>query len=901
MFFSHNLYTQTNSTVSIFDNLSLIETDYFDIIFPQVSEKTAQHVATHADELYRKAADLLNVENLLRIPVVITQKTDVLNAYFTVVPYSRIVLYDTPPNETLSVFDDTILSVFYHELIHAVSFKNNQKNIFFIDDMVPYLTMADMPPSMSEGIAVLAESLDGKGRLNDSSSMHVIRQAKIENKFPDWSDIAGARTLYTDGSLPYIFGGAFTEYLYTAYGAQKLVEFWNYTTKVDLLSYTGIFKRVYGISIGSAWSDFEKSIVTPDITKSSKPYANENILYQNVSASSEIIVWQDGYTGNVYAVPTQSTYEKPKLLFSTDLTSSISVSKDSNYIILSGAQGFYNEKNVTKVYDIAKRDFIKTKENLRDGTIVLVDTILQDNSTKEISSHILTGVQTSGQYSSLVLYDVSKEDENPIYTIEFEYGSIVFNPIDAGNGLILAFVKNFSQWELFVYDIKTDSYYSYAFTDGSPVISSLHVANENLYMSVALSANSQCVLAVLPLNQLSQESLEMQVQVNQRSGGVFSPVYFTDTNGTEKILHLSRYYEHRELSTFEINESDFTSLELKKVYSNHRDSLNEDFEIQNYNPFKYYVKGLFIPFIGGINLSPIDDTIYTSFALGTGATYVSMDPVQRFLVLLSGGYDLLSENYVAAVSTVLTEQNATLTGDTYLVFNNSSLELGATKVFFDVFTPVFSDFSRLGVSNSFRYFYYDTTSESLNNGSTIDNTAAAYYSNIRKAGSSPYELLGFTLQYQFALEKYFESALPNIYYGNAIKAEAFIPRLLPVQNPMRYTLNVPFTLSVTKYFQYNINWEMDANVILFSYAIQNPISLIHIFFQYVTLDVGGNYIFYSDNSFDVRLMSSLFVSTALNTSLLTGVPIDLGVDFEWNPLKQGIQSIELGLKFGLNF
>ena len=78
--------------------------------------------------------------------------------------------------------------------------------------------------SLVEGVAVLSESTDGYGRLNDLRSTRVLRQAKLEGRFPSWMDIAGAMDVYPSSNLPYIFGGAFLGYLYSQYGVDVVGE-----------------------------------------------------------------------------------------------------------------------------------------------------------------------------------------------------------------------------------------------------------------------------------------------------------------------------------------------------------------------------------------------------------------------------------------------------------------------------------------------------------------------------------------------------------------------------------------------------------------------------------------------------------------------------------------------------
>ena len=102
--------------------LHVICTEYFDIIFAEESRETARKIESVCDDYYLEITSLLETEAYQRFPVTITRSVEVLNAYYASVPYNRIVLYDTLPGTSLDMYEDTIESVFYHELTHAVTY-----------------------------------------------------------------------------------------------------------------------------------------------------------------------------------------------------------------------------------------------------------------------------------------------------------------------------------------------------------------------------------------------------------------------------------------------------------------------------------------------------------------------------------------------------------------------------------------------------------------------------------------------------------------------------------------------------------------------------------------------------------------------------------------------------------
>ena len=246
-----------------------IVTSYFDIIYSYGSEQTALLLAQNVDALYEKAAALFNTSTWMRLPVVVSQSQQQLNAYYTAVPFNHIVVYDTVCDSAeLAVFSETLLSVFYHELVHAVT--ANIRSPFgqsfaklFGDFYTPsFLLNTNM--SFIEGATVSSESADGEGRVNDGLSMSYLVQAKVENKFPGWKDVAGARDIYPTGPYYYQFGGAFNAYIRDKYGIEKYAAFWKKAGSEHFYLLQGCFKRVYGVSIEKEWKSFKDSIPVPE-------------------------------------------------------------------------------------------------------------------------------------------------------------------------------------------------------------------------------------------------------------------------------------------------------------------------------------------------------------------------------------------------------------------------------------------------------------------------------------------------------------------------------------------------------------------------------------------------------------------------------------------------------------
>ena len=609
--------------VSLSKKLSVIKTEYFDFIFAEESAASARHLALCADDLYRKAAGMLHIREHRRFPVLLTRETAVFNAYFTTFPYNRIVLYDSAPPSSFSVFSDNLASVFYHELVHALTL--NIRSPFWkgmaavFGDVLTPSFMLNLPSSFTEGAAVSFESADGQGRLNDAFSLHVVRQAKLENKFPGWQDVTGAYGAYTDGSLPYMFGAAFSSYIQQKYGMDTYAEFWEESGKVHFFKLSaGIFKKVYGLSLTQAWNDFKDSYPVPQCEADlppalCPPSSSEHRaglrgehLYANLTSSPGGLAWYDTVSSSVMFLPIERSEsrrkaaateakeaprfaEKPLVLCTSDLSERLIFSRSGDFLTLSGVSGGAKAKRKARVFDMQKKRFVLEVYGLSG-----VFTAERPDGAGIAAARIIAGIEREGLSYSLVLYDFdeltgagssapSKSSDShscaPFKRILFPQGVFPFDAVDAGNGRIMCILKHASfsgepkrlSCSLFSYDMKTDKALVYEFADESlgeesaffnPSLRYLSAYGGSLYLSCAQDSFSQPALAFLDLNDLegSQDDVPfLSVSNTQYSGGVFYPAAFDGG-----LAFVSRFYEHRTLSYTDLS-GDCRRFALKAV------------------------------------------------------------------------------------------------------------------------------------------------------------------------------------------------------------------------------------------------------------------------------------------------------------------------------------------------
>lgn len=370
-------------------NLSVIKTEYFDIIFDDETFNDAKKIASAADSYYLEITKKFDAEPYLRFPVVLSREVENLNGFYSPFPYNMIVLYvadsDSPEMQSYS---DTLLSVFYHELTHAVTL--NMKSPLFKKLSKIFGDFAS-PAALSmtyfwiEGAAVLSESgmKDNGGRLKNPYFTSLLVQAKINDKagfkkFPSWRDVAGARDTTPGGSDRYVFGACFAEFLVQNYGMEKYAEFWKNAGKSTNFAFSaGVFKKTYGKKIDDVWQDFKDSIKIPENSDSvdldiyqqnsfllshKKAFVQSLDVFYDKNSGGEKIVFYDSASRAVFFYDLGKN-KKQKKLFSSSGIYNLKFSDDGKKIFVAR----YTEKETVKIengiFDIEKKKYKVLKKN----------------------------------------------------------------------------------------------------------------------------------------------------------------------------------------------------------------------------------------------------------------------------------------------------------------------------------------------------------------------------------------------------------------------------------------------------------------------------------------------------------------------------------------------------------
>lgn len=686
--------------------LSLVQTEYFDIIFPETCRNTALKIASVCDGYYEKIASQFGYEPCQRFPVSITDQVESPNAFFSMAPYNLIVFYDTEEDYDTEADKDSIEGTFYHELTHAVSLNSKSPAMRKLEMFADFITPAgiSLTSFWFEGVAVAFESMEEGGRLNNPFFTQKIAAAKLsamagEKKFPSWRDVTGARDVYPYGNDAYVFGSCFARYLIETYGMEKYSEFWrNAGTSTSLSFCAGVFKKTYKIKLSKAWKDFYESIKVPelDIEKRNEFMLKDSLLSKKNSAvkSVDTFCGADGRTSVAwYDSLSSAVYMNGKRLFDASGIQKIRFSKDGKSLYVNRLVDKSNIKVSDFVYEIdsgAKTD------------------IEHDRLNFEKAGHL---VQKKDGLEWSFLYEGSDGKRKA----EWKLGDIIIRNIH--------------------FESRTEAIETYVFTWAKLRTDTFARIGKITVDTGALSA-------------------DIQLQKYDNPCGLIEACPYK--NG---YLVISEEYSANPLRYLDGSKIEWEKYTACKSYGSQIENALEDVPLQNdsateadrefavkkYNPLVYFAKGAWFP-LGSVGIYDHDFSQYSAAVLG--ASFFTSTPWTDKITSLSAGLDYMTESGGAQLSISGGDDSLSYTALSSLLFDRE----GFKSVYFNaslsktLWRGLYSSFSS-GVFAVTLYGKEDTESKAelidrargetreisyKREGLSADGRAYLYFSNMHK-------------------------------------------------------------------------------------------------------------------------------------------------------------------------
>ena len=650
----------------------LIKTEHFDIIYSNESQETALILAQNADRLYKEAAQTLNSENNLHMPVIISPDSDVLSVDYTSSPYNRIIIFDSPTDYDTAVFEDTLLSLFYREIFMALAQSIRSPFNQFLAKWVTgeaYQPAAifNLPYSFVEGIAYLAESNEVEGRLNDQYFLQILAQAKLEGKFPKWAQVTTVRDTYPGEELAYAAGAGFAAFLMSTYGIEKYAQLWQESGKINPLLTQGVFYKTYGIALKELWEQFEESVPLPAGLEEAEAYEREGqpvfpkdkeANYEHILLTDYGIVWYDRIRHEVDVYDEKNILKIRQLLFLADNVERMALSPDGRYIAVSNTQARTMEglsSCTTWIYDLKERCFLDDRYQLRDSAIVMT----------EDGRYAVAGVNVKDAHAKLEVYsmplgDKKGEKVSLLYTHEFERNKTPFSPVYGGNGFVTYILADGTERYLCRKKFEDDSPESKWLITSSREIP---LKIQRLAYNPSRGGTSPAYTFQFAMPELHSFSRSGFIRLNDAfepetiqllaadvSGGMNYAVVWPGTASStegDKIFYSAKKYSVNQLrsvalSALPLEEGKLQTAEEKISQQAPSASLS-DYKIRRYNPLGYMTDFSFTPFFPIKILDFSEGNLYWP---GLGLTIESQtDPCMNTQAVLSAGWSYLPMDF----------------------------------------------------------------------------------------------------------------------------------------------------------------------------------------------------------------------------------------------------------------
>lgn len=663
----------------------LIKTEHFDIIYSKESEETALLLTENADRLYAEAEQSLCEKSpgllpksRLHMPVIISPDSDSFSVNYTAHPYNRIIIFDSPAAFEASVFDDPLLSLFYREIYKALTQTIRSPFNQFVAKWIggeAYQPVAlfNLPYSFIEGNASLEEGReDFQGRLNDGYFLQILSQAKLEKRFPNWSQITNVRDTYPGEELSYAAAAGFAAFLMNTYGVEKYALLWEESGKINPLLTQGVFYKAYGIKLKELWAQFEASVPLPAGFSEGENHGPEGELlfpkdkeanYEHILLTDYGLVWYDRIRHEVDIFDDKKVLKLRELLFLADNVERMSLSPDGRYMAVSYTQARTMKELSscsTWIYDLKNRHFLNSKFELRDSAII---------KTGDGSS-ALVGVNVENFQARLEVYSLpecdaagNEKESLLLYSREFNRNKIPFSPVYAGNGFISYILaegpENFLCRFSFEEKVAASSApveeekWQLRREDSSPLrINRLSYNNikdnsKKLYtFNFALAGEHSFTRAGFIELDENYEPESLQLAAEDFSGGMNFPLLSADR---QTVFYSAKKYSVNQLRSLPF---DALTLEAGELYraANPQPATElsaelssagslDAYKIRLYNPFAYMADFSFTPFFPIKQLDLSEGNFYWP---GLGLTIESQtDPCMNTRALLSAGWTYL--------------------------------------------------------------------------------------------------------------------------------------------------------------------------------------------------------------------------------------------------------------------
>jgi hypothetical protein len=244
-----------------------IETPHFRVHYPAESEAWARRSAARLESIRERVAAEIGYMPGETVDVLVSDPVaDANGMAIPILGWPRLVLWTSPPGpeSTIGHYSDWAELLLVHEEAHLVHLLRPSRNPWrqLVSRFVPVSPIAlGSPRWVTEGYATLVEGrLTASGRPNSDLRAAILRRWAQAGKLPSYGRLASDDRSWLGGSMAYLLGSAYLEWLEERAGPGSLRNLWARMTARRARGFDEAFEGVFGDSPADLYDRFRAEI-----------------------------------------------------------------------------------------------------------------------------------------------------------------------------------------------------------------------------------------------------------------------------------------------------------------------------------------------------------------------------------------------------------------------------------------------------------------------------------------------------------------------------------------------------------------------------------------------------------------------------------------------------------------